>query len=184
MLVAIFILKLLAAIAAIRNKLKVIGNFLIFNLLFDILTQILMVIMKPYPKPYTGFGFFLLSIAVFGYLANGANLLYHSGVALDNKTLKQTSILSLLSILGLVLFVYPIPLASLYLLYYIYYAVISIVSLVFLVKNLRQHLSFSFRLYCGTNYGSFAESSVSVCVCLQLHFLSCNSWRLRINSEI
>lgn len=178
MLIVIFLLKLLAALAAIKNNLKVAGYFLLGNLGLDVLGQIIKHF-QHYPKPYTGLGFILFSLTTFCYLANGAWLLFCAGWAVQNKTLKQVAGLALLTMLSFVLLMYPtLHGATMLTVWYAFYATLGITSLAALVKDLRKNLNFSTALMLMLSLGCVVEIGmiilfgfpyywlVSVCNCI------------------
>lgn len=136
MLIAIYLVKLITAILAIKNNLKLVGYFLIGNLGLDIICQVVRHF-NHYPKPYMGLGFLFFSITTLCYLANGAWLLFLAGRAVDNKTIQQTSILSLISILSFILLMYPdIAGAKLLTVFYAYYAAVSVTGLITCLVNI------------------------------------------------
>lgn len=156
-MILILLLKLISAIAAIRNKLKIVGYYLFGNLFLDIASQVIKHY-NHYPKPYTGIGFYLFACSTFFYLSNGAWLLFCSGKSSNSKTIQQVSILSLISILILVLTAYPtLAGASLLTVFYAYYAVLSIISIVFLIKSLFNNLSLNNGIMIMLNLGCLLE---------------------------
>lgn len=157
MLIFILLLKLLSAIAALKNNLKIVGAYLLGNLALDIIGQIVKR-HNHYPKPYTGVGFILFSITTACYLLNGAWLLWCSGKTVKNITLQQTALLSAAtSILG-VLYSYPtLSGTKLLTVFYIYYLTLSLTSAFMIFKEMRRQLSLSTGIMLMLSLGCIVE---------------------------
>lgn len=171
MLIVILLLKLLSALAAIKNNLKVAGYYLLGNLGLDVLGQVIKHC-QHYPKPYTGIGFILFSITTFCYLANGAWLAYCAGWTVQNKTLQQVSVLTLISILTLVLGIYPVLHgATMLTVWYAFYATLSFTSVIMLVKDMRKHLSWNSGIMLMLSLGCLADLALVIIFGFQYYWL-------------
>lgn len=171
MLIVILLLKLVSALAAIKNNLKIVGYFLLGNLSLDIFGQIIKHF-SHYPKPYTGIGFILFGIGAFCYLANGAWLAFCSGWTVKNTTLKQVSILALISMIVFVLSIYPIlrgiPMLHTW---YAFYGSLSLTSMIILLKDMRKNLSWNSGLMLMLSLGCLADLALVILFGFQYYWL-------------
>lgn len=165
-------LKLISAIYALKNNLKIVGYFLLGNLGLDILTQVFNHLYQPYPRPLMGLGFFFFALSVFGYLANGAWLMFCSSWSAHSITMRHCSVLALLSALALILVSYPAIIgASLLTVFFTYYIVIAVLCLVMIFLNLRKQLTISNGLMFMFNLGCLMEIFVVLSFGFQYYWL-------------
>lgn len=158
MLIAILLLKLISALTALKNNLKVVGCYLLGNLSLDVLGQVIIKYFQHYPKPYIGIGFILFSLSTFAYLANAAWLLFCAGWTLNNTTLKQVSGLALFSLLGCVLVMYPaLHGIAMLTVWYAFYATLSLISTSILIKDMRKYLNWNSGIMLMLSLGCLAD---------------------------
>lgn len=171
LIVIILLIKVITAITSLKNSLKVIGYYLLGNVILDFVSCIIKYI-NHCPKPYTGLGFWLFSITTFCYLANNSWLLFCTGMTLKNSTLKQVSILSLITILTFVLTAYPgLHGESMLRVWYSWYLSSSLICLILLVKNLKSNLSWNNSIMLMFSLGCIAEIFVILLFGYQYYFV-------------
>ncbi len=159
MLIVTLLFKFISSIISFKNNLKFIGYFLLGNLAIDITTQIL------HDKN--------LMISFFLYLSNATLLFFFSGCAIKNKTIKQTSILSLISIFLFIVF-NKNHLSNQMMIIISYYGSLSFIGSISLICNLMKRFSIVTGLMLLFNFGCLMELLV-----LKLYGIS-NYWMVNI----
>ena len=172
MLFLILALKLISSIYAFKNKMPIIGWFLVSNLVFDVLSQLFQYLYKPYPRPLTGVGFLFFAISCFCYLANAACLLLFSGKTAENKTIQQTAPLATASILALILFSYPVFIGlSLVTIFFTFFIIAAIVSLIAIAMTMVKQPTLSKAVMLMLNLGCLMEVLVVMLFGFQYYWL-------------
>lgn len=132
-----WLIKFIATLFAIRNKLKLIYIFLIGNLILDVFCQLI-----KYTHP---------QISIFLYIANAAWLMFCSGAQVNNKPICYASVLALGSVFVAcsIAYSYPVLLA--------FYAASALISLTFIVINIFKKPNFNTGILMMLNIGCLLE---------------------------
>lgn len=137
------LLKLIAAIFAIKNKLRPVTYFLIGNIFLDITSKLF--------SYYGHDNTILFNMSIFLYIANAAWLMFCSGAQINNKPICYASVLSLGSVFGICIIAYS------YSLLLAFYAASALISLSFLVINIFKKPSFNSGILMMLNIGCLVE---------------------------
>lgn len=151
------LLKLIAAIFAIKNKLRPVTYYLLGNIFLDITSKLF--------NHYSNDNIILFNISIFLYIANASWLMFCSGAQSNNKPICYASVLALGSVFVICLIAYS------YSLLLAFYAASALISLSFLIINLFKKPSFNTGILMMLNIGCLMEVFIVSSFGPQYYFL-------------